>query len=215
MATINIENVRKIIEQLKTRVEQEADILHLYVIAFGSVIYYDEDADPEVRLVSLYQYLYDQISEFISGDFSLSSFDAFLYDLVNGADFVSIYRYNGYNLIKLYPECSYDDSTMGITPICHTLPRGSEINKLNNLLTKDDYLISFINHICGVYGSLNLAYQDAKNERNDITHIRGNVSKALYKAMGEMESRGDEKEIIEFYDYMYKQITNYKREEGK
>ena len=29
MATINIENVRKIIEQLKTRVEQEADILHL------------------------------------------------------------------------------------------------------------------------------------------------------------------------------------------
>lgn len=215
MATINIENVRKIIEQLKTRVEQEADILHLYVIAFGSVIYYDEDADPEVRLVSLYQYLYDQISEFISGDFSLSSFDAFLYDLVNGADFVSIYRYNGYNLIKLYPECSYDDSTMGATPICHTLPRGSEIDKLNNLLTKDDYLISFINHICGVYGSLNLAYQDAKNERNDITHIRGNVSKALYKAMGEMESRGDEKEIIEFYDYMYKQITNYKREEGK
>lgn len=215
MATINIENVRKIVEQLKTRVEQEADILHLYVIAFCSVINYDEGSDPEVRLVSLYQYLYDQISEFISGDFSLSSFDAFLYDLVKGIDFVSIYRYNGYNLIKLYPECSYDDSTMGITPICHTLPIGSEIYKLNNMLTKDDYLISFINHICGVYGSLNLAYQDAINERSHLRHIRHNVSTALYKAMGEMESRGDEKEIIEFYDYMYKQITNYKGEEGK
>lgn len=204
--TINKERVREIVNEFKERVEREADVLSLYVLAFGDVEYdSDGGADPQVKLTTLYQYLSDNITSFESDDFSLTSFDNFMDDL----DYTdqAVYRYHKYNLKKIYPIVSYCDDAMGSSFLYSAIDRDS------SRIAADDYLRSFSEYIVNIRQILKSEYEEAREERKNIIIITGNVNRALNSAMREMEEKCDVDEITGFYDFIYNQIQNYGKED--
>lgn len=206
METINKERVKEIVKGLKERVEKEADILSLYILAFGDVEYDGNDADPRVKLTTLYQYLHDNITNFESADFSLDSFNSFISELYYTDH--AVYRYDKYNLKKIFPLFSYDDEVMS-TSFLHTATE-----ETSTRISSDNYLRAFSEYILNMQQMLENEYTEAREERKNIYIIRNNVYNTLNRTMIDMEKKCNADGIIDFYDFIYKQIEGYGKEDN-
>lgn len=209
----NLEKVKECIDEIKDRAEQEKDILQLYLVAEGDVMYVDNDsAEPLVELSTLYQFIVNEMEEIENNNYGLHFFSTCLDTMFHG--YVSIYRYNGNALKKLFPNYSYDESGMG-TVLGINYNKEDNVRNVSHNIIEDNYLKTFMDFICNMYNKLDYLYCDAKDQRTEASVIRMNINSAINKVMDEVTNEDDYTGLINFYDFIYKQIQEYKTKEEK
>lgn len=216
---VNTKRVYEIIDTFRFRVEEDKEILSKYVIIFGDVCgYYGGETDPEAEALSLYQYLDGEIFNFVAeNDYTdISRFDTFLSKLFSYN--VLIYKCNKYKLEKLFP--TPDDGSVSILdkPLGFKIGDDNEtMIAINFVIVDDKYLKSSFEAICRTYNLISSEYEDLRRGRRTLYHVKQNINKAIDSFVSSVTASMDTtNDIIEFYDYVYKAIESYdKNEEEK
>ena len=205
---INKDTIKEIIVDFKDQIQKEKDILSLYIIAFGDVHHYDDgETEPEVEIYSVYQYLNSEIEEFMESNDSydnLSKFNNFLSDLFGN---VSIYRYNGDELCRIFPT-GIKDIDMGHL-LCNTI-RGVECS----VIVEDSrYLYTIIASLCDLCNLLRNEYSELIDKTRETNKILRDIKQSLYDSIYALDK--DINTLSDFYNYISKAIDDYKKKEGK
>lgn len=219
---VDTKRVYEIIDTFRFRVEEDKEILSKYVIIFGDVgEYYGGETDPEAKVLSLYQYLDREIFNFVAeNDYTdISRFETFLKELFS--EKISIYRYDNYKLEKQFPiQDDETDDAMMSKPLGFKIGDDYETIVATNFVIVDDkYLKSSFEAICRTYNLISSEYEDLRRGRRTLSlyYVKQNINKAIDNFVSSVTASMDTtNDIIEFYDYVYKAIESYgKNEEEK
>lgn len=205
---VNVKEINKLINEFKNFLEDQKNELEVYIIAFADIRYSDTDAELEVELFTLYQYLENEITDFIDSDYRFTNSLAFknlFYELfMNNA---CIYKMIGSALVKRFYTDSY--GFMGIICKKYKLHKSDDRNVEYTVGNADKYLYNVFDIVCKFYLDLWNLYSTVEDREVEESMIKRNIHSQIDKIVNDKQSQLDAKGLIDFYDYLYKCIDKY------
>lgn len=211
-AMVDVKEANKLIDEFKNFLEDQKTGLESYIIAFADIHYSDTDAEPEVELFTLYQYLENEITDFVDSDTrfinSLALKNLFYELFMSNA---CIYKMIGSALVKRFYTDSY--GFMGIICKKYKSYKSTDRSVESNVGDSDKYLHNVFDIICKFYLDLWNLYSKIEDIETKESMIKRNICSQIDKIVRDKQSQLDTKGLIDYYDYLYSCINKYDTKE--